>query len=328
MRRRRRRCVPGAPRRVASGSSSRIARPPGCASAAQSAREPQVGVRGRGHPSPVSAGRRPAVASDQTSSPTSAVQALERLGSLSLRTVSMAELLQTIADLAKTVMPGNPEASVSLLVKDRPTTVASTGQLATDLDETQYERGHGPCLHAARTGELTEIADTRTDSRWQDYLRRAVERGNLSSLSVPLVIDEDEQVTGALNIYAREAGAFDEDSRAAATRFGPYAAVAAGNMYAYQSARAMADNLQTALESRAVIDQAKGVLMERHKLTPDQAFQLLARASMNVNRKVRDIADHLVRTGELLVVHPHGDGRRSGPVPGTGRPRPGASGRS
>jgi hypothetical protein len=86
-----------------------------------------------------------------------------------------------------------------------------------------------------------------------------------------------------------------------ATRFAPYAAVAAGNLYAYQSARDMADNLQTALESRAVIDQAKGILMERYKLTADQAFQLLARASMTTNRKVRDIADHLVRTGELPV---------------------------
>ena len=70
-------------------------------------------------------------------------------------------------------------------------------------------------------------------------------------------------------------------------------------MYAYQSARDLADNLQAALESRAVIDQAKGVLVERYELTPDQAFQLLARASMNANRKVRDIADHLVHTGEL-----------------------------
>jgi GAF domain-containing protein len=189
------------------------------------------------------------VASDQTSSPSPAVQALERLGSLSLRKVSMEELLQTVADLAKMVMPGNPEASVSWLGKDHPTTVASTGQLATDLDETQYDRGHSPCLHAARTGELTEIADTRTDSRRPDYMPRAAEHGALSSLSVPLAID-DEQVPGALNIYARRRHAFDEASRSAATRFGPYAAVAAGNLHAYQSARDRADHLQAALETR------------------------------------------------------------------------------
>jgi GAF domain-containing protein len=188
---------------------------------------------------------------------------------------------------------------VSVLIKDRPATVVSTGQLATDLDETQYDEGHGPCLHAARTGELTEVPDTRLDDRWPDYLQRAVEHGNLSSLSIPLAIDKDEQVTGALNIYARRPDAFDAESRSMATRFAPYAVVAAGNLYAYRSARDMADNLQTALESRAVIDQAKGILIERHKLTADQAFQLLARVSMNSNRKVREVAEHLVLTGEL-----------------------------
>jgi GAF domain-containing protein len=241
------------------------------------------------------------VAGTQTPQPANAAEALERLGRLSLRELSMEGLLQTVAGLAKTVMPGNPEASVTLLVKGTPTTVASTGQLAVELDETQYERGHGPCLHAARTAELTEIADTRTDSRWRDYAQRAAQRGNLSSLSVPLVIDEDERVSGALNLYAREPDAFDEASRSAARSFGPYAAVAASNLYAYQSARSMADNLQTALESRAVIDQAKGILMERFKISADASFQLLARASMKANRKLRDIADHLVTTGELPV---------------------------
>jgi GAF domain-containing protein len=151
----------------------------------------------------------------------------------------------------------------------------------------------------------------------------AAARGCLSSLSIPLAVDEEEQVGGALNIYAREAGAFDDESRAFGLRFGPYAAVAAGNLYAYRSARDMADSLQRALESRAVIDQAKGVLIERHKLTADQAFQLLAQASMNANRKLRDVADHLVHTGELLGPPPmHGGSRRGGP--GTGRTGQGA----
>src|ERR671920_863960 len=147
----------------------------------------------------------------------SAVEALEQLGRLSLRELSMESLLQTVADLSRTVVPGNPEASVTLLVEDRPTTAAWTDQLAVDLDERQFERGHGPCLHAARTGELTEIGDTRTDPRWPDYMPRAAEHGSLSSLSVPLVIDDDGQLAGGLNIYAREPHAFDEDSRSAAT---------------------------------------------------------------------------------------------------------------
>lgn len=239
------------------------------------------------------------MADEQNVQPPDPTEALERLGRLSLRELSMDSLLQTVSDLTKAVMPGNPESSVLLLAKGRPTTVVSTGQLATYLDETQYAEGEGPCLHAARSGEMTEIADTRTEDRWPDYTPRAVEHGNLSSLSIPLAIDPDEQVTGALNIYARRPNAFDDASRSVATRFGPYAAVAVGNLHAYQSARDMAENLQTALESRAVIDQAKGILMERYKLTADRAFQLLARTSMTTNRKLRDVADHLVRTGEL-----------------------------
>ncbi len=166
-----------------------------------------------------------------------ASEVLERLGRLSLREQSMEGLLQTITDLATSVMPGHARASATLPVRDRPTTVASTGPLATDLDERQYDRDHGPCLHAARTGELVEITDTRTDPRWPDYTLRAAEHGAPSSLSVPLDIDADGEVTGGLDIYAREPHAVDEDSRAAAMGSAPSAAVAAGNLHAYRTAR-------------------------------------------------------------------------------------------
>jgi GAF domain-containing protein len=197
------------------------------------------------------------------------------------------------------MMPGNPEASVTLLVKNHPTTMASTGQLATDLDDTQYECGHGPCLHAARTGELTEIADTRTDTRWGDYMPRAAEHGNLSSLSAPVAIDEAQQVSGALNVYAREPHAFDEDSRTAATGFSLYAALATGNLLAYQGVRDRTDRQETAPDTSAVLDQAKGILMERLKLTADEASELLGQVSMTTDRSLRTVADDLIRTGEL-----------------------------
>src|SRR4051812_17249884 len=116
-------------------------------------------------------------------------------------------------------MPGNPETSVSLLINDKPSTPVYTGQLARDCDESQYGRGYGPCLHAASTGELTEIADAQAETRWRDYVQNAIEHGALSSLSVPLPISEG--VAGALNIYAREPNAFDENSRSVATKFAP-----------------------------------------------------------------------------------------------------------
>jgi len=239
------------------------------------------------------------VARNDASSSTLAREALEQLGRLSLREQSVDALLQRVVDLSKSVLPGDPETSILVMVKNRPTTMVSTGDLAVKLDETQYSEGHGPCMHAARTGEITEITDTRTEQRWPDYARQAAEAGNLSSLSIPLGVDED--MVGALNIYARRPDAFDAASRSAATEFGPFAAVALGNIHAYSSARELAGNLQAALESRAVIDQAKGILMERHKLTAEQAFELLAQASMRGNIKLRDVADHLVRTGDLSV---------------------------
>jgi GAF domain-containing protein len=250
-----------------------------------------------GAPAPGSSNRKAKTVVDTSNKrPVDAEQAMRQLSTLTLREHSMHTLLQAVVDTATSTLPGHLEASISLIVRGKPATAVYTGQLALDLDEAQYGHGHGPCLHAAISGELVEIGDARADARWPDYMTRAVERGSLSSLSVPLSMDD---LHGGMNIYAREAHAFDEDARATATRFAPYAAVAINNMNAYQSAREMADNLEIALQSRAVIDQAKGILIERHKLTPDQAFQALARASQQANRKLRDIADHLVQTGEL-----------------------------
>jgi GAF domain-containing protein len=225
--------------------------------------------------------------------------ALDQLGSLDLSEHSLHSMLQNVADLTTQVMPGEVEASVSLLVADKATTLVYTGQLALDLDERQYERGYGPCLHAASTGEQVEISDTRTETRWAGYMRAAAERGCRSSLSLPL--GSPERLAAGLNIYAREPAAFDEEARRSAERFARFAGVAVANMHAFQNARELADNLQRALESRAVIDQAKGILMERHKLTADQAFTLLAQASMGTNRKLRDVAEHLATTGDLLL---------------------------
>ena len=237
---------------------------------------------------------------DQAALPGNVVQALERLGRLSLRQQSMASLLRTVADLAKRVMPDHPETSVSLLANDRSFTVEATGQLAQDMDEAQYGHGDGPCVYTARTRQVSEIPDARTETRWPDYARFAVEHGNLSALSVPLPID-DEQLSGALNVYARTAHAFTEESRLTAARFAPYAAVAAGNMHAYQSVKKQAENLEVALRSREIIDEAKGIVMERYKLTGDQAFQLLVRVSSHTNTKLRDVADRLVFSGELQL---------------------------
>ena len=237
------------------------------------------------------------MSTQQFTEPMGAAEAFEHLGRLSLSEQSLESVLQTVAELATRVLPGDLEASVTVLVADKPTTFVSTGRLAVDLDESQYGRGYGPCLHAAAAGETVEITDARTEQRWADHMARAVELGSLSSLSVPL--GSPEVLAAGLNVYARQAAAFDADTRLTAGRFARFAGSAAANVDAYRHAREMADNLQVALQSRATIDQAKGLLMERHRLTAEQAFHLLARASMGANRNVRDVAEHLVRTGAL-----------------------------
>ena len=105
------------------------------------------------------------MAGNHSPRPASASDALERLGRMSLREQSMEGVLQAVVDLTKAVMPGSPEASVTLLVNDKPTTPVYTGQLALDLDESQFSRGYGPCLHAAGDGEWVEVADARADPR-------------------------------------------------------------------------------------------------------------------------------------------------------------------
>ena len=235
---------------------------------------------------------------EQRPQPSTVGDVLERLGRSSDPQRPMAWPLQGVADLVKSVLPGGPEASVTLVTQKRPSTVVATGRLALDLDEDQYEYGHGPCLHAATTWEIADVPDTRRETRWPDYARRAVEHGSLSSLSVPLVID-DPQVSGALNIYAGPPNAFDEASRSVATRMAPYAAMAAGNLSRHRRALERVGTLEAALASRAVIEQAKGILMERYNVTAYGAFRILARASLHTHFTVRRLAEHLVHTGEL-----------------------------
>jgi GAF domain-containing protein len=218
--------------------------------------------------------------------------AIADLGRISLGAESMDSVLHRIAGLAKATIPGTTEASVSLVVSDRASTPAATGQLAIDMDESQYGRGHGPCLEAAVGREIREITDAREETRWPGYARYAVERGSLSSLSVPVPVQDS--VHAALNLYAVEAHAFGDDAKAVAREFASYAAAAAANMYLYESTRHLAEHLDRAMQSRAVIEQAKGILMAQRRCDAAEAFNILAAASQRSNRKLRDIAAAIV----------------------------------
>jgi GAF domain-containing protein len=221
----------------------------------------------------------------------------EELGRLSFAEHSLESFLQRVTDAAAGVLPGRPSASVTVLRRGAPSTVAASDPLAAVLDEAQYRAGGGPCVEAATTGGPAEVPDTAAEQRWPAFAALAAEHGFGSVLSHPL--PPHEELSAALNIYSPRPHATNEHSRALVARFAAYAAVPVSNLYLYRSAVERAEHLQVALDSRSVIDQAKGILMERFTLTADQAFQALAQVSMENNVRVREVAQRFVANGDL-----------------------------
>jgi GAF domain-containing protein len=209
----------------------------------------------------------------------------------------LSEVLTEITGIARRAMPSVEAASVTLIRGDKPFTAAYDGQMALDADELQYEHGYGPCVDAGRAGQMFLVDDMRTEQRWPDYAQNVVAHGVLSSLSVPLPF---QGVTiGALDTYASQPKVFDDTDVELAQEVAAWVAIAVGNAEA--AARTSDDliQLRTVMLSRACIEQAKGILMERHKVTEDEAFTMLAHASQRTNTKLRDVAAELVGTGAL-----------------------------
>ena len=218
--------------------------------------------------------------------------AFAELARITLSEQSLETVMETIAGLTKRTIPGASEVSVTLLDRGHAKTVAYTGELAMDLDERQYERGYGPCLDSIEGGEPIVINDMSSDHRWRDWAAEAVDRGAGSSLSIPVPVQRE--VMAALNIYSTGKNAFDHDSIELARTFSSYAAVALANMHLYQAQGQMAEQLQTAMESRAVIEQAKGILMGQRRCGSADAFNILVKLSQDSNRKLREVAQALV----------------------------------
>jgi GAF domain-containing protein len=219
--------------------------------------------------------------------------AVADLGLLPFAEHSLDVLLRRLVETVAPALPGLAAASVTVLRQGHFATAAASDPVATDLDLVQYRHGGGPCVVAATAAGPVSVPDVRADGRWPAFTAAAVQRGVLSVLSHPL--SSADRVRAGLNLYATAAGA--DDRRAA--RVAAHAVVPVANAFLYRSAVERAEHLEVALDSRGVIDQAKGILMERFKLTADQAFQALARMSMERNVRVREVAERLVRTGEF-----------------------------
>ncbi|WIM94035.1 GAF and ANTAR domain-containing protein [Actinoplanes oblitus] len=234
-----------------------------------------------------------------TPEPMDPTAAFRELGRINLGETDLEGVLATVADLAKRTIPGAFEVSVTLIRDRGPHTVASTGEAADRVDKWQYENGSGPCLDASRQRTTLLVDDVATERRWPGWQTNTIEAGVGSTLSVGLPIRE--RVSGALNIYAEPAGAFDEDAVVLAETFAGYAAVALANAHLYNTTMVLAQHMQTAMESRAVIEQAKGIIMGQRRCGPDEAFGILSRASQESNRKLREVAADLVERAQRPI---------------------------
>ena len=154
----------------------------------------------------------------------------------------------------------------------------------------QEEVGEGPCLETAFDQHTVLVPDLATDERWPRFSRRAAELGVRSMLSFQLYVEGDN--LGALNLFSRSADAFDDRSVLVGELFAAHAAVA-------YSAAQRESVLERALASRELVGQAQGILMERGRLTADQAFAALQRTSQERNVKLAEVARRLVETGDL-----------------------------
>jgi GAF domain-containing protein len=206
----------------------------------------------------------------------------------------LSAVLTEIVQISRRAIPGAGATSITLIRGDRGFTAAYDGQIAMDADELQYARGYGPCLDAGRSGEVFVVTDMRTEERWPDYVAHVrATTPVLSSLSVPLPYQGSS--IGALNNYSTQPGAFaSPESLRAGTDVAEVIAVAVANADAHAQLFDQAMNMRVAMESRAVIEQAKGVLMAQRHVDADQAFEILRDASQRYNRKLRDIAFGIV----------------------------------
>jgi GAF domain-containing protein len=233
------------------------------------------------------------VTSSQSMDPS---EAFAQLGKIKLSDTDLRGVLDKIAGLAKRSIPGADEVSVTLVRAKKAQTAAFTGELALKLDEAQYEAGQGPCLVASATAATLSVPETAHESRWPQWASQAADTGVLSSLSIGLPVQET--VTGALNVYATKPEAFDDDSIAVAQTFAGYAAVALANAHLYDTTATLAEQMQAAMDSRAVIEQAKGIIMGDRRCTAEEAFRILTKISQDTNRKLRDVAAALVARAE------------------------------
>lgn len=197
------------------------------------------------------------------------------------------DALQTIVEVAREAVPGFDAVGISTVDKrGNVQTRARTGDLVDRLDDLQYRLGEGPCVDTLRGADVVVAPHIRHDQRWPRYVPQAVPEGLRSQLAVRLYLDSDGTV-GGLNFYSTVSDDVAPEAESIADLFAAHAAIALGTAQDR-------DHFDQALQTRKVIGQAIGIVMERYRIDEDRAFGFLVRASSTSNTKLRDVAQKLV----------------------------------
>ncbi|MGV9709704.1 GAF and ANTAR domain-containing protein [Gordonia sp. NPDC003424] len=197
-------------------------------------------------------------------------------------------MLRGMSKAAVSTVPGAEYASVTLVTKGRIETPVMIGDLAGRCDDLQRELVEGPCLRAALDDSTIHIIDMTHEPRWPRFAPAAADLGISSMVCFCLYIDGKD--SAALNLHSTRPSAFDEDARALGGLFAAHCATA------FATVRER-EQLRSALTTRDIIGQAKGMLMERYAIDADAAFALLARLSQETNTKLVAVAEQLVLAG-------------------------------
>jgi hypothetical protein len=204
--------------------------------------------------------------------------------------------LHRLADLGVELVPGAAAAAVTITAGAQVHTFAVSDARIGELHSLQFGSGEGPVVETLRYNEARHVPDTDVEGRWPAFCSAATEAGLHSIVSLPL--HTARRPAGAVALYADCPGTFSGTAHDIALLFAAQGGTAVHNAEIYGACRQMTDNLQAALESRAIIEQAKGVLHAKLAVSPDEAFEVLRRFSQNTNQKVRVIAAQVVR-GEV-----------------------------
>jgi GAF domain-containing protein len=219
-----------------------------------------------------------------------------RLAESLLDATTVHGVLERVVHAARVAVPGADLVSVTLRTDEGFTTPVYTHELTLRLDEVQYRLGEGPCVESTRTPGLglTYSGDLAAGVEFPAFGPAAAELGARSVMAVGLFPEGETPRYGALNLYAFDAHGLDELDRDLALILAAHASTALAATVASTAAELEAAQLRQALQSRDVIGQAKGILMERRGISADDAFDVLRRASQSLNIKLATVAQTLV----------------------------------